>query len=433
MDKKEQIIRVAILSDELLGWGSGKQYFHIILDTYSWETTDTIYRFQTFFITDDEIIHGTLSIRDFDVFLVPGGGVGDGHALSKAYRQFKKTAIWRDSIVQFVKDGGGYVGICGGAALMTDLISDRDGFPKTMLERLYTKSALGVSVVHAYYKHLATPLLYLFQYTHPEKIGVASYVFSFAPGKTKDGKDLLSAGVPIDCTLERNHPIFSDCPDSIQRMRWWGGPAFVLPEPTDRSIDVLARYPQNDFSCDEKTKIFAWKYIGGITGLLNGFFKGLQYVKTHEQRLSQAFLYTYYFAGDWMQTDISIDLDFSNKPCLVSEIYPNENNGRIILCGTHPEYMIWWDGYIEEMNDDDFHCIATGFHQWKDITLRSIDGLDELTHTWWVVRRLVAWSAKIPDGHLPPIGDNQDSEVQVKSLLQELFWDGTPEKRMKYI
>ena len=63
-----------------------------------------------------------------------------------------------------------------------------------------------------------------------------------------------------------------------------------------------------------------------------------------------------------------IDLDFSEKPFMTAEKYPNENKGRILLCTTHPEYMIWQDGHIEEADDKKFNCLATGLYQWKDIT-----------------------------------------------------------------
>jgi len=285
MDKKEKIIRVAILSDEILGWGSGKHYFHVILDNYSWESDDIIYRFKTISVSDDEIVQGKICVDDFDTFLIPGGGVGDGHALTKAVLLSKKTTIWKKTIAQFVRDGGGYIGICGGAALMTNLKTGTDGFPRTLLERLYAKSALGVSAVHSYYNKLAAPLWYLFQYTHPDKIGAAGYVFSFSPGVTDAGLDLLSGGVPVDCTIERDNPIFSDFSHPTQRMRWWGGPAFIVPDDPDRLIRVLARYPKLDFSSEEKTRIYAWRYVGGIVGLVKGFFKGLKYVKTKKSHL----------------------------------------------------------------------------------------------------------------------------------------------------
>jgi hypothetical protein len=37
MDRKKETIRVAIMADELLGWGSGKHYFQVILQDYSWD------------------------------------------------------------------------------------------------------------------------------------------------------------------------------------------------------------------------------------------------------------------------------------------------------------------------------------------------------------------------------------------------------------
>jgi hypothetical protein len=302
-----------------------------------------------------------------------------------------------------------------------------------MLERLYDLSSLDVSCVQSYYKHLATPLFYLFQYNHPEKIGAAHHVFSFAPGKTTDGRFLFSAGVPIDCTINKPHPIFSDCPDDIQRMRWWGGPSLLIPENPDRDITVLANYPKKEFSTDEKTRIYAWRYIGGITGLISGFVKALHYVKKHKKDFNQVLKYTYYFAGDWIQTSKIIDLDSSDKACMTSEIYPNENKARIVLCTPHLEYMVWWDGRIEEVKNDQFHCIASGFHQWKDIQLSSSTAEKDLLHTWWIVRRIVAWAAKISDDDLPPRdGISITSEVK-KYISNDLFWDGTMESQINNI
>jgi len=61
------------------------------------------------------------------------------------------------------------------------------------------------------------------------------------------------------------------------------------------------------------------------------------------------FTYAYYLAGDWECSDKIIDLDFSNKPSITAEIYPNEIKGRILLCASHPEYMIWRGGEINEI------------------------------------------------------------------------------------
>ena len=128
-----------------------------------------------------------------------------------------------------------------------------------------------------------------------------------------------------------------------------------------------------------------------------------------------------------------IELDFANKPSLTAEIYPNNNKGRILLCSAHPEYMIWWGGKIEEEDDSGFNCLADGLHRWKDIASLTKTLEDELTHTWWIVRRIVAWTAKVQDNHLPPICKGKITE-KVKPIISEnIFWDGSLINQMKNI
>lgn len=43
-ENKKEIINVAILAEEPLGWGSGKHYFPIILNDYSWSKKQKTYQ-----------------------------------------------------------------------------------------------------------------------------------------------------------------------------------------------------------------------------------------------------------------------------------------------------------------------------------------------------------------------------------------------------
>ena len=109
-------IRIAILGEEPLGWGSGKHYFPIILNSYSWKTEEIKYKFTSKYVYDRDIIQGKLNRENFDVFLIPGGGVGDGQAVVKGFRYLRKNKNWKKQIRSFIEDGGGIIGICGGAA-----------------------------------------------------------------------------------------------------------------------------------------------------------------------------------------------------------------------------------------------------------------------------------------------------------------------------
>jgi hypothetical protein len=431
MNHEKRLIRVAILADEPLGWGSGKHFFPIILDNYSWMVKNKTYTVITKYIFDKDILKGHLKTDEFDVLLVPGGGVGDGLAMIKGFHFLRKVKKWKKNISEFIQDGGGYIGICGGTALITDL-QTADKKTRSFLERQYNKSSLGVTCVSSFYKSIAFPLFYLFQKNHAEKIGAIAYVFSFAPGETVDGIRIHTGGAPVDFQICKDHPIFSDFGKDTERIRWWGGPALIVPENPDREVQILAKYPTQDLSDMNDIRIHAWKYIGGIRGLFFAFFKAASYIKKENETLRNVFLYTYYMAGNWEITDKVIELDYSNKPCITTEVYPNENKGRILLCTAHPEYMVWWNGHITEAKNKEFICLGTGLYQWRDIASLSENAYAELTHTWWMVRRFVAWAAKVPDGHLPPI--QKDESLKEKSILtKNVFWDGSLQNAMENI
>jgi len=431
-NKKFIKIKVAILANEPIGWGSCKHYFPVILNDYKWTKKDITYKISAEYIYDKDICKGKLTTSKYDLLLVPGGGVGDGESIIQGFNRHPKVKKWKKNLSKFIKDGGGYVGICGGTALLTGLNTGDKRKPTTFTERQYNKSSVGVSCVNSFYKYLAIPLIYPFQKNHPEKIGATGYVFSFSPGATKDGVEFFTGGVPVDFQIFKNHPIFSDFPKDTERMRWWGGPALIIPDKPDRDITVLARYPKEDFSKNPSTKINAWSYRGGILGLLKALIKSFKIIKDRNISLNHLLTYAYYLAGNWSISDKNIELDFPNKASITAEVYPNENKGRILLCTAHPEYMIWWDGEIIESDPNDFNCLAKGLHKWINIHPLSKSVLSEMTYTWWVVRRFVAWAAKVPDENLPPISPGELNEGS-KKLISDIFYDGDIVKQMENI
>lgn len=431
-NKKKRIIRVAILAEEPLGWGSGKHFFPIILRNYTWKVQDVTYKIEVEYIYDKQIMSGKLNTSNYEVFLVPGGGVGDGESILKGLNFLPGVKKWKKNIAKFIKNGGGYVGICGGASLITDLKTD-EKHTKTFLERLYDNSSIGVSCVSSYYKYFAFPIFNLIQKKYPEKIGASAYVFSFAPGETKDGEKIYSGGVPVDFQINKDNPIFSDFKSNIIRLRWWGGPALILPNNADRKVKILANYPSEDLSGNKSNRINAWIYTGGFIGIISAFFKSIELIKNKKENLRKLFLYTYFLASDWKLTDKIIDLDYSNKPSITSEIYPNERKGRILLCTSHPEFMVWWDGHIEEVKETYNNCIAEGFHRWKDIKTSSDNLINELTHSWWIVRRFVAWAGKVPDADMPPIEKEKIYDDLNKLISENILSDGELINQIKNI
>ncbi len=426
-------IKIAILADEPLFWGSRKLYHKLILDNYSWTSGVNKYFISAEFIYDKEIIKGKLTTSNFDVLIVPGGGVGNNQALMKGFTFLRSVRLFKRNIAKFIKEGGSYFGVCGGVALMTDLKKDKDKKPTTFTERLYNKSSLKVSCVSSYFKNLAFPLLYPFQYKYPENVGNSAYAFSFAPGKTKENKYIQAVGCSLDVQISKNNPIFSDYKNKTRRIRWWAGQSLLIPKNPDRKVYVLAKYPKKDFSEDPSSRVFAWKYVGGITGIFKGIMKSLIFIKKHKLKLKYIPIFSYYLAGNWKLTDKVIDLNQADKACMTAEIYPNENKGRIVLSTVHPEYMIWWDGHIKEKDDRKFNCIGDGFHYWQDIKPFSNNFEEELPYNWWILRRLIAWAAKVPDSHLPPIHKGIITKDIEKNIISKINWDGSFLSQMKNI
>jgi hypothetical protein len=430
---KIEKVKVAILADEPFFWGSRKFYHHIILNNYTWNVENIIYKISSEFIYDKDIIKGKLNKSNFDVLLIPGGGVGNNQAIMKGFNWLWSVKKFKKNISEFVKEGGGIIGICGGAALITNLKKDPGEKPKTFVEKQYNKSSLNISAVSSYFKNLAFPIFYPFQYQHPENIGNSAYAFSFAPGKTIDEKLIFTTGCTLEIRFNRDNPIFSVLEKETNYIRWWAGQAFQIPKDTKRKIYVLAKYPSYDVSEKDSTKIYAWRYTGGIYGLIKAFFKALKIIKKNDLSLNKLPIFTYYQMGNWEKTDKIINLNLANKACITAEIYPNEKGGRILLSSVHPEYMIWSGGHIEEQNSYEFNCIGMGFHKWIKINKPSKNWHEELTHNWWILRRFVGWVAKIPDEHLPP-----KSKVKVDKSTEDLinnniFWDKTLISRLKSI
>lgn len=392
-------IEVAILVERPLGNFVGRSdpfpIYTDCLDT-PWMVGNKCYKFICTRIYDEDILNGNLSTNNFDLLIVPGGNVGDAQSVVKGFYRLPKTKQWKNNIAKFIKDGGGYCSHCGGTAMFTELSKK----PETFFERQYDKSSIGVSCVKSFYKNVAFPIFYPLQRLYPEKVGVSLAYF---------------AHPCMDIQINKDHPIFNDFFGETRRINWYGGPALIVPENPDREVNLLSRYPE-DLSENKSIQIHVWKYTGGFFGLIRGLVDLIKYSISngHDWRYILSHLgVSFSYAKDWKKTDQILDLGFDNKPCTTAEIYPNENQGRIVLDCLHPEYPISFGGHIEEAEDTRNNCLRNLF-DWVDIG-PSIWGYNN-----WIVRRQVAWaSKKVPDNELPAIYGS--SQVCNKSPYQQSF------------
>jgi len=407
-------VNVAILTEERGWWGRDLLFFKDMLQNYRWIVGNNLYFFNVVLLTDEDILKKKLDIKTFDMLLMAGGAVGDGEAFVR-WKPNVENIRWKRNIANFIKDGGGYFSVCGGTCLITDL----DKKPRSFFEYAYEKSSLGVSCMKSHYKSVANAIFLQFGGLPSEYIGVAAYGV-FTGWNITNFTVNHRGGICQDYRINTSHPIFQDYLENTRKIRWCGGPSIVVPENPDREVSVLAWYPEEEMSENESTKLYAWKYTGGVFGMIKGLIKGFKDRDISEFTYSFSSAYTH--AEDWKRTNKIIETDYSNQPAITSEIYPNNNAARIVLSGPHTERNVWWGGHYEEVRDHKHNNLWEGFV--KLVGIESKPFLLEWTYNYWLNRRCVAWvSNKVPDDDLPPVyGSSQVKNIHpfIKPSLIEI-------------
>ncbi len=177
----------------------------------------------------------------------------------------------------------------------------------------------------------------------------------------------------------------------------------------DREADIIANFPDWEICENDTVNVKSWRYTGGIKGIIKSFLNTLKnrinpikYADDVMMNLS-----------DWECTGEILQTDVANRGFMTAEIYPNENLGRIVLISGHPECKVWWGGHIVDYPDTDSNTLYDGFHGWVDTIPPEETIEDEKTYAYWVIRRSIAWGAKIPDNDLPPVyGPSQVKDLE---------------------
>jgi hypothetical protein len=409
-------VNIAMLCEDRMWEAMDLAFFKDMLIDYAWIVGDTEYVITVDLIMDKDILNGYLNINNHEMLIVAGGAIGDTEAFVRCKPNLENKR-WKNNIANFIKDGGGYFSVCGGTALITDLDLDRK--PKSGLEYAYEYSSIGVSCVKSHYTTCADPLFSQLFGLPPEYSKAVAYCL-YTGWNYSDFNQRERGGLCQDIKINRSHPIFDDYLKDTRRIRWIGGPWLKVPDNPDREVSVLATHPEEEMSDNESTRMYVWEYTGGISGLIKGIFKSLKDLE--HSWFSNPLYGGYTHAEDWTRTDKVMETDFSNKPALTAEIYPNSNKGRIVLSGPHTERNVWWGGYWEEVEDHDHNNLFNAFYHWKNITENPLEY--EWTYNYWLNRRCITWAAKVPNDALPPVyGPSQicDFEDNVDSLDFTVF------------
>ena len=347
----------------------------------------------------------------------------------------------KNKLQEYIGDGGGYIGHCGGGAFPLGFNKK----PQTFGEKRYELNSFvdssyatlnykaGLPFLSEYLSipdglDYIRPCVYPWDAPDPARIGAGAYLYY--SGVNADNESHHFGGAPLDLQIsDHDHPIFKDFLGDTCRILWAGGPAFDF---DNNDVSCLAYYPSDGISYNDSTSITAWTFPNFWIKL------GLTLGPTFREELINSitedipfnlysFLDAIYNMSDWNPTALPISLDLKDNPALIAFDYPDETGGRMILCGAHPECDIWdrEGNYIKDLEDTGNNTLWNGLHQWVNTTstppyYRPLNISDKRGNpNIWFLRRETAYaSGLVPNTHLPP-AHGRSQVVDIDSILQE--------------
>jgi len=388
--KDVRVITVAILQGVMFVKAADqiKEDLHL----GNWNTDICEYSFSVDIVTAGDIcgFNGGIlrdaseATNNYDLFIIPG--IGQPYLFCAP--NFDVTR-WRNNIRAFVSNGGGYLGICGGAVAASSGLTGGDDVT-TPMEVMIEKSTLGLIDAKAI-QDFAHPMTASWA-NKPESVGQTAYLVYNLSDQDYPTNAL---GVSVDLhSIDTSHPFFNGYLDPQVAIRWYGGPGFVL----DGDADILARYPIQEISENADTRFHVWRYdnplpatapMGAINNYSNPTDADLdEYADWLEDNMDFPYLVDYdKISGEYIDTYVS------DSGAIVADTF---GDGSVIVFGPHPEDWTWTNGYIQDNNDTDSNTLIKGLYHWGGNYVKQ----DEPE---WMIIRGAAWAIGLDDSELPPI------------------------------
>ena len=272
---REELIEVALYKCK-----ATTNIFTNLCFQYAWYANKTLYKFNLTEIGAKEILgkgNHPLNNENYDVLIIG--------ASAKSYFLDGMNSGWRKSITKFIANGGGYIGICGGA------IAASQGYekPKSPLQKKANKGVLGIADI----------------YINDDFDGEWQYLLKMAAPKMG-----YSGQIPVKVVILKNNSIFEGYDKSNINISYGGGPGIYkadVDDPMLGNIEPLMLYNEELMYTKPihywKPTINGWKIAGNVsTDIMNQY----------------------------------------------AAIITNYGNGKVILFGPHPEEPPMLKGRINE-------------------------------------------------------------------------------------
>jgi hypothetical protein len=338
----ENVIKVALYE---CGSSFNERQF-ISLCNYEWEKNNKTFRFEATVIDNDDVIgsgSNPLTNENFDVFIIG--------ASAKSYLIDGLNDKWKSNVQNFVANGGGYIGVCGGANAASQ------GFQTATnaFHRQVNKGVLGLANVYI-------NDYFLGEWQYLMKFGFNAFLM----------ENVTNTSYPsypnVITSVEKNqkNEIFSTYKNNLRYISYAGGPGMYnasLNDPKLGPIIPLLRYAEELM---HSKPIHYWRpTIGG-----------------------------------W-QIHSNVSTNLLNKFAGLATTY--NSNGRVVLYGPHPEYpFVVIDGYIKEYYGRGYmssHALS------KQYVYNYFGKLLNFSYNAWIIRRSMAWAAHVSEEDLPPISE----------------------------
>ena len=405
------------------------------MDKHSWQINNKKYEFDVKLIKHHDVLDNKIS--NFDAMLV--GAVDQYINLyCLKWGNHNEYSKWIKNIQNFIKNGGGYAGHCGGANLICELYNE----PKTFMERAIKAVNFGIVETKAYQKGSIPVLDQLIGHPPTAQEGGAYMNYDgFKPDAPQMG------GISLDFIVkDRNHPILKGYNRKTLKIFWGGGPGLI----PGNKAKVLLSYPKEELS--SLYPLHVWEYVGvgkgGCLGMMVGLLKSILWEAIEEIEMRrllakslreislkkltmEEFIKRIYEkakdekdantifkilkdgllkAKDWRRLDQIMPIRRANMAAMVEEIH---GDGRMIISGPHTEDKVWNGGYIKSVKDMPDNSLWDGLMRWHDYSPPYF--------MEWILRREAAWIAGLNEDELPPIPEKylERKEIPAKPAKPE--------------